>query len=338
MARTGLLEIYEGIATPENEGMGTPLFAVQYVPKQTCYFIGKDTSGQPCLLVETKENGKHKLPPIHLESLDAQFELGCQITDPEGQIREGVFTVVRFRSLDLETIRYFLSVCQIIMVHLGDKPSRRALATAVRRLASIFKNIHKTPIRSLNGLFGELFVIWRSQYPARAVAAWRIEDTSRFDFAMGDIRLEVKSCAGRVRAHTFAYDQCNPPPRTHAVVASLLVERIPGGISLGDLINSIETQLAGVEPLALKFHEVIASTLGADLSSAMQVTFDARLTENSLQFFDLREIPALRGSLPHRVTNVHFTVDLSGLAPLSQESLIKRDPHFRELIPQLPTE
>ena len=120
---------------------------------------------RPCLLVETTDEARRKPPPIRLESVDAQFELACQITDPGGQIREGSFTVVRCRSLDVETILYFLSVCGIIMRHLGDAPSRTALAAAVRRIASIFQNVSKPPVRSLNGLFGELFVISRSRSP-----------------------------------------------------------------------------------------------------------------------------------------------------------------------------
>ena len=146
--------------------------------------------------------------------------------------------------------------------------------------------------------------------------------------------MDVKSCAGRVRIHMFSYDQCNPPPSTQAAVASLMVERIPGGISIDDLISSIETRISGTEDLVLKLHEIIASTLGAELTHSLGVTFDPRLAESSLQFFDLREIPAVRNSLPARVSNVRFSVDLSGLIPLSKETLVDRDPNFWELIPQ----
>ena len=144
--------------------------------------------------------------------------------------------------------------------------------------------------------------------------------------------MDVKSCAGRVRIHTFSYDQCNPPPSTQAVVASLMIERIPGGISIDDLIASIEAQISGIEDLVLKLHEIIASTLGAELTDSLRVTFDPRLAESSLKFFDLCEIPALRNSLPARVSNVRFSVDLSGLVSLSEENLVDRDSHFWELI------
>ena len=338
MTSAALFGIYESITVPDGDDAGAPLFAVRIVPDHDCYFIGKDTAGQACLLVETRHEARRKPPPIRLESVDAQFELACQIADPGGQIREGSFTVVRCRSLDIETIRYFLSVCGIIMRHLGDSPSRTELAAAVRRIASIFQNISKPPVRPLNGLFGELFVISRSRYPARAVAAWRNDEKSRFDFSAGDVRMDVKSCAGRVRSHTFSYDQCNPPPSTQAVVASLMVERIPGGISIDELIASIEARISRSEDLVLKLHEIVASTLGSELTRSLRVTFDPRLSESSLQWFDLREIPAVRGSLPTRVSDVHFVVDLSGLIPLRQATLVDRDPHFLELIPESKTD
>jgi hypothetical protein len=52
--------------------------------------------------------------------------------------------------------------------------------------------------------------------------AWRIDDRGRFDFSDGDVRLEVKTASSRIHAHSFSYEQCNPPAGTIAVVASLL--------------------------------------------------------------------------------------------------------------------
>ncbi|MEQ8345111.1 MAG: PD-(D/E)XK motif protein [Sneathiellaceae bacterium] len=333
MTGSGLFTIYNGVAIPRGDGSGAPFFAVRCVPGHDAYFVGKDVAGQACLLVETKDGLGRKPPPIRLESLDAQFELECQISDAGSPARVGLFTVVRCRSPVPETIRYFLSVCRIIMRHLGPGPSRYDLAAAVRRLASIFQNIQKPPVRSLNGLFGELFVISRSRSPVRAVAAWRVDETSRFDFATGDIRIDVKSCAGRIRKHIFSYDQCNPPTNTHAVVASLMVERVPGGISIDDLMASIEVCLSGDPELVLKLHNILASTLGAELTASLHVTFDKHLADSSLQFFDLRTIPAVRDSIPSRVSDVRFAVDLSGLTPLSLQNLTDRDPYFWDLVP-----
>jgi len=328
----GLFAIYEGIAVPDSESAGTPFFTVRPVAEHSTYFVGKDASARACLLIATANEFGRKPPPIRLESLDAQFELACMIKDPTGEVREDLFTVVRCRSLETETIRYFLSVCRIIMRTWGvllRGPQLLRLYVVSRR----YFKAKKPPVRSLNGLFGELFMILQSRSPTRAVAAWRIDEASRYDFASGDVPIDVKSSAVRTRKHTFSYDQCNPPPGTEAVVASVMVERIPSGISLDSLIGSIEERIAANEDLVLKLHQVFASTLGSSLSESMQVSFDPRLAATSLEFFDLREIPALRGPLPPSVSDVRFTVDMSGLVPLAKEALIDRDPHFWDLVP-----
>lgn len=331
-----LVGIFEGLAVPAADQEWAALFAVRPVPGSHSYFVGKDTAGKACLLVSTSDASGRAPPPIRLESLDAQFELGCRITDAGGHTTDGRFTVARCRSGERETIRYFLSVCDIIMRHLGDSPSRSALASAVQRLASIFQSIRIPPVRSLNGLFGELFLIARSRNPLRAVAAWRIDNGARFDFSVADIRLDVKTCTGRLRQHSFSYDQCNPPPGTQAVAASLMAERVPGGLALSDMIAGIEVRIAADEDLVLKLHEIVAATLGTSLAESLAVTFDARLAESTMLFFDLRTIPAVRDVLAPGVSDVRFSSNLSGQTPLGTETLIDRDPLFWDLLPAEP--
>lgn len=328
-----LFEIFEALAAPPADQSGTPVFAVRPVALYQSYFVGKDSLGKACLLVRTSDASGRAPPPIRLESLDAQFELGCRITDARGDTQDGRFTVARCRSAEPETIRYFLSVCHIIMRHMGDTPSRTALASSVQRLASIFQSIRRPPVRSLNGLFGELFLIARCRSPARALAAWRIDDRARFDFSAGDIRLEVKTCAGRLRQHSFSFDQCNPPPGTVAVLASLMIERVPGGLALSDLIAMIEDRIADDEDLLLKLHDVVASTLGTSLAISLDVPFDQRLAESSLRYFDLRTIPAIREQPPANVSDVRFASDLSGSTPLDATALADHDPLFWDLLP-----
>src|SRR5205085_2192318 len=83
--------------------------------------------------------------PIRLEAIDVQFDLRCQLSKGADAPREGVFTVIRCRSSDRETIRYFLSVCQTLIKMLGDNPRRRAVASAVNRLVAIFRRVQNPP-------------------------------------------------------------------------------------------------------------------------------------------------------------------------------------------------
>jgi Putative PD-(D/E)XK family member, (DUF4420) len=185
-----------------------------------------------------------------------------------------------------------------------------------------------------NGLFGELLFLRQSQNPFRALAAWRTQDTSRFDFNAGSIRIDVKTAAGRQRIHTFSYDQCNPPSGTIAIAASLFVELAAGGISLQEIIREIEGLIATNADLVLKLHETVAETLGRSLHEALSVRFDRRLSASSLQFYDLRSIPAVRSQPPPGVSEIHFRSDLSSAPQADTRRLLERDSSLADFLPE----
>lgn len=325
--------IFTAISPPGADALDKPVYAVLSVPGYESYFVGKDRDSYACLLIATDDRTERPQAPIRLESLDVQFELRCQFRKGNEPEREGAFTVIRCRSLERETVRYFLSICQTVLRMLGDKPLRRLVASAVHRLAAIFQRTQGAPSRTVYGLFGELYLIWRSENPIRSVSAWRIDESARFDFSDGDVRLDVKATGGRVRAHTFSYEQCNPPPGTFAIVASLFVERIPGGVALRAVIDEIGASISANADLVLKFHEAVTLTLGNNLNEALAMTFDVKLTDSSLRFFDLRDVPGIHGELPPGVSDVHFRSDLSALSAFSVRSLIDKSPAIGELLP-----
>lgn len=326
--------IFEGVAAPLGESPDKPIYAVMPIRGYDSYFIGKDREDHACLLIATSEQGGRLASPIRLENLDVQFELRCHLRRGKEPERTGVFTVIRCRSIDKEIVRYFLSVCETIVGILGDKPKQRDVASAVHRLAAIFQKMQKPPTRPINGLFGELYLIWRSSSPPRAMTAWRVDETARFDFADGNVRLDVKTTTGRLRSHTFSYEQCSPPPGTVAVVGSLFVEPSPGGLALRSLIAGIEVSIAAYPDLVLKLHEVVTDTLGASLSEALAMVFDIKLADSSLRFYSLREIPAIRGPLPDGVSDVHFRSDLSSFSAVSVKAMIEEDAAFESLLPR----
>ena len=328
-----LTDIFDGICPPSTGSSDRPFYTVMPVPGYSNYFVGKDTESLACFLVSTSDQTGRPHPPIRLESLDAQFELRCHLKQASEPSREGVFTVIRCRDSDGETTRYFLSICDTILRVLGNQPTRTQIATAVNRLAAIFQKVRQPAMRPLKGLFGELYLLLCSANATKALVAWRAGANARFDFSDGNIRLDVKAAGGRNRQHTFSYDQCNPPSGTIAAVASLYVEQISGGVSLHSVINQIETRVSTRADLVFKLHETVSATLGANLKDSLSRCFDIRLAESSLQFFNLEDVPAIRGPLPPGVSDVHFRSDLSALSPVSIEALIDRDPVFWDLLP-----
>lgn len=329
-----LVSIYENIAVPDDGDTVKPFYAILPIPDFHNCFIGKDSDLHACLLVSTADNVERQLPPIRLENLDVQFGLPCHLKKGDGPRINDCLTVIRCRSMDTEVIRYFLFVCAAVLRMLGEHPSQKTVASVVQKLIELFKIMQRPPSRTVNGLFGELYLISRSVDPCKALAGWRVDDAARFDFSTGRVRLEVKVTGDRIRTHTFSFEQCNPPADTTAVVASMFVERSPSGITLQSLMNDISLVVASDADLVFKLHNVVATTLGTNLKGAMSVSFDAELTASSLSFFDLSKVPAIRGVLPTGVSSVHFRSDLSALEEVSPKELIELDSSFYDLLPR----
>ena len=105
-------------------------------------------------------------------------------------------------------------------------------------------------------------MIYASKSPRTAVEAWHSKIDERFDFAIGDVRLEVKASSTRQRAHNFSLEQCEPPPATRGILVSVFVETSGGGLSLVELLGGIERKVEGDIDLVLKLRETVAGTLG----------------------------------------------------------------------------
>lgn len=331
---TRLAEIFETIAPPVSAQPDQPLYAAVPVPGSGRYLIAKDQQSRACLLAATVPSAPGRAhPPIRLESLDAQFSLLCEIREETERGRQGTFTVIRCRTLDPETVRYFLFLCDSLVRLIGQVPDDRAVASAVCRLSDILQKIASPPTRSVTGLFAELYLIWRSGNPVRALRAWREDDGARFDFTDGDVRVEVKATSGRVRTHSFSYEQCSPPSGTTAIVASVFTERSAGGVTLGSVIGNVERIVAAHPDLVLKLHEIVAASLGSTIAESVEASFDINLADESLRFYSVHDVPAIREPLPDGVSDVHFRSDLSRLPHLSVRTLIDRDPAFWDLLP-----
>src|SRR5262249_22737969 len=139
-----------------------------------------------------------------------------------------------------EVVAYFANVMESLLPFLGRNPSAQKVAETVRELVELFQKLRSPARRSLVGLVGELNVIEAARDVATAVRCWRTDPDERFDFALGGLRLDVKSSSNRQRTHEISFDQANPPIGTRGMIASIWIERMAGGVSLSDLLRMIE--------------------------------------------------------------------------------------------------
>lgn len=317
---------------PAAQDEGGPSFAVRTIPGFPRHYVGRSTGGHPSLLLGSAAGPFHA--PVRLALLEARFGNLHRIRPDDGEEREEVLSVITCKSQDVQAQAYFVHVCETLVRIVGIEPALPDIISAIQRLIDLFRHIARPATRSLNGLLGELVLIAASRNVPATVGAWRSSDHDRFDFSTGDIRLDVKAAANRMRAHELSAEQCQPPLGTMGLLASVFIESSGGGQSLQELLTAIEGSLAGQDDMILKMQEAVADTLGDTLPSAMAARFDDRLARSSLQFYNLATVPAIRDNVPAEVSGIHFRSDLSRVTPLDETALSVLAPAGLIFVPQ----
>jgi hypothetical protein len=209
-----------------------------------------------------------------------------------------------------------------MVVALGPTPTSAAVRRAISGLVELFQSLTAPTQKSIQGLWGELFLIRNSTDPKLVAAAWHRGAEEHFDFASGPQRIEVKSSSNRRREHQFSLAQLTSLGPSRIVIASLFVERAGGGVSLNRLFDGTRQLLSGDLNLTIQFDASFYGALGSGWSDAMDESFDWELAQESLAFFEAGLVPKVEGAIPPAVSGVRFRSDLSGLVPLEQTSLL----------------
>lgn len=331
MTDLNLAGLLATITDPAQGGGSSASFAVRSIPGFPRHYVGRNGAGQPSLLLGSAPGPFHT--PVRLALLEARFGTLHRIQPEAGDEREELLSVVSCTAPDVQAQSYFVHIAQTIVRIVGPEPTLAEIVIAFQRLIDLFRHIARPATRSLNGLFGELVLIAASRNPSATTKAWRSSDYDRFDFAAADVRLDVKVAGDRARAHYLSAEQCQPPPGTVGLLASVFVERSGGGQSLSEILQTIERSLAGEGDLILKVQESVAETLGETLPSAMDARFDSHLARSSVRFYNLATVPAIRDNVPPEVSQVHFRSDLTNCTALSLGDILMLAPSAVSLLP-----
>ena len=303
-----LFKLIEPITTIDDEES----FSANLIPGYEPHRLGKDAQDRPLLLISIFDVHSQRQPdPIVLEHITVMYDLNCYVSRPDGTFETGRFTVVHCRGENPTLQDYFLKVASTILISLKNQPTQSDVAHAMNQLIELFRAMVQPPRKSTQGLWAELFLISQASQPTILVDAWHIVPEDRYDFAMDDQRIEVKSFSGDIRLHHFSLEQLNPPNGVKALIASISVESSQAGITIADLREKIQIRLGSNLDSLLHIDKVIALTLGDAWQQASNTRFDERLAEESLAFYETSIIPSVNPNLPSCVSAVHFRSDLT---------------------------
>jgi hypothetical protein len=300
----------------ESEDIGVHFNAVP-APGYPNHRVGKDESGRASLLISVSSQERNP-SPLRLEHLVVRHDVPCRVTNGGGSTREEKFTVIT--CVTPSYAPYFLRVGSSVLEELGADPTSEDVVQVVDALANLFDTFSGSRSGSLRGIWAELLVIANSNEPRLLVDAWHSTPQDRYDFNRAQQRLEVKSTSAEQPKHRFSLNQLMPPQGVDALIASLRVERAGQGLSLENLLEHVQGQLAEPER-AFKVERIVAETLGSNSESAVRTSFDVEVALGSLQFFSVDKIPSPPKDLPPEVSNVRFTADLSACSDLDPEEV-----------------
>lgn len=289
------------------------VIAGKKVPGYDDRHLAKDEWGNPLLLISTLPS---RIPPaVILENLKVEHGIRCKITDPDGTLSEGTFSIIQCTSPQASLKSYFIRLMDSVIQLIASPARTEDISNAVDRLATLFLALRRTPSRPIQGLWAELFLIVTSKDPLTMLKAWHNEPTERFDFSCGLDRIEVKGSGNRTRSHHFTYHQAHPPKELSVFVASLYAEDCVGGTSLGDLWDRARYLAGSNANLRLKIDQICTEVLGSDWDRARDRSFDDDVAKDSLAFYDIRDIPKVPWALPDGVSDVRFVADLMRVTP-----------------------
>ena len=324
-----LIEIFHSI---ESRSMikDKNLFSTTVIPNHEPHRLGKDVLGRPLLLISIVDIGnKKQSKPIELEHLTVMYDMNCRVSRSDNRIEEERFTVVRCTGEDTVLHTYFLRVASAIIVSLSNQPTQSDVSHAINQLIELFRAMEDVPLKSVRGLWAEMFLVSQASIPATLVDAWHIVPEDRYDFALNHQRIEVKSYSGDIRLHHFSLEQLHPPEDVIALVASVCVEGSQAGDSIADLREKIHIRLGSEFDSLLHIDSIIARTLGNAWQQASEVRFDERLAEESLTFYETSSIPSIDPNLPPGVSQIRFRSDLTEIDPFDNSLLHEAEGIFQ---------
>jgi hypothetical protein len=240
--------------------------------------------------------------------------------DVDGRIETAA--IVETKSRDAWLVQSFLQLIAMLF-DTGIQPSPTSVQQLLDDLVALFRALTQPPLKSVIGLWGELFIILRSSEPQQLVGAWHVTPLDKFDFTSNHERIEVKTTTGP-RIHNFSHDQLSMPAGISVTIASVVLTPDTDGMNCAELAEAILIRLNDVAHKK-KFLEQVVRTLGQDWRSQDSEKFDVNQAKLAIKFFDARAIPRVLDPIPPQVSALKYQVDLQGVADLTIADIDARD-------------
>lgn len=304
-----LLGLLEGLEPPNAD-----VWHVASIPESRHAFVGKGTLGSVTLLFEL-EPLTISSRPVALRHIKFSPCVGATI-NTRGLERRSSFCTLSCIDGDGVLIAYFLRViCNVVLSDAVLQGLTSPIA-AIESVLELFASMTTPPRSSVQGLWGELYVIANSTNAGAAITAWHTDPAELFDFVADDQRVEVKTSTTGLRQHVFKLAQLLPAAGTQVFIASLTLSEGADGSSILDLVDSIRRRPDVTDDQRRRLEVVVVGTLGSTWRESAVKVFAPLDSANAVAIYDGAAVPRVAAALPPEVSDVTFRSDLSAIARL----------------------
>ena len=310
-----LQDRFHALNNPSKDYAGEPLDEARF--SRNIYFA-KNKDNRNCFLIRVQQENRPFAAPS-LKEINILFQVQCTIETDQGPDRD-YWTIIEFNSEDDFKEDLFFTQMESIFGKLEFPCKTSDVSTLLQALFSLFKLLSRPGKSKLQGLWAELYLIYKSKDARELMRYWHINKSERYDFTDQEFRVEVKSCGtSNYRKHKLSHRQAYPPDKTVVIIASVIAEEISNGLSIKTIYEALQNTLIDEVELMEKLNLQCVETLGRDFETNITMSFDEQQAEQSLKFFDIRSIPKIEQDIPQGVEDLSYSSDLSIVNPINRE-------------------
>jgi len=324
-----LLDTFLELVVPNSEN--SKLFNALTLNEFPFAKIGVNNEGFPVILISSVTDRTFLLQKnVRLKYIELTHNLECKVSE-NGSSKFDNFTVIVFRSEQLNLQSYFLGVAETLLQSLSKKPTQKEVFETFKNFIEIFRSLSDSPLKTLQGLWAELFLIDIAENTECLLNYWHNITEEKFDFNADLEKIEVKSSSSLDRIHFFSAEQLDPPQDKQILIASLFTKQTTNGKSITDLMQSIQSKVSETS-LKEKLFSIVSKTLGNSFEQSIRIKYDYDLASNSLRFYRHQDISKIeRVNIPERVSEVKYKSDLNDVKSVSPNSIKSDEKLFKAI-------
>lgn len=321
-----LWETFTSLPRPSAKGF----YTVQH--RTDRFRVGRSYENHPAILIEFAEPSSASLPR-RLANLMYSPATMVDLAGSDGGHHRAHLAILECRTADEALGAYFFRVASSVLLDETAAFTEQGFENALDALAILFRSLQRPGVRTIQGLWTELAIIFWAADPVAAMSSWHSSPHALHDFAAGSYRLEVKSSLKGLREHTVLLDQLATMGPGATIFASVLLDDADDGASIFDLVETITARIG--HDSAARLETIVAGSLGNNWREAGDIRFSLESARTSLRLFAAGDVPTIPQPIPPEVKNVGFTVDLSGTPHLELADARARGELFEQVLPDL---